>query len=300
MLLGQYGSTEKALSSTDPSHTLSAGEPEEGAIAAPGAGDLLANFRLLERLEAPDAKPAETRPEAAESKPAATRAEVAESKPSTTRAESTGANPTVVTAPPPEAASTRESPTEDLRAFLTGLGLAHLEPRFIEQELELSVMLSLSLEELKEDLAAVDLSVGARRKIIKGIEQRASAAKKEAALKAAEDQVIAATVQKEHDEQQLKAQREEIEKLRKVIEERGKPADIVCPITHDIMLNPVVAADGHTYERAQIEAWLRTHDRSPLTNAVLAHKHLTTNEIARRMVKKFIEECRRAGRNPHA
>ena len=51
LLLKQYGSTEKALSSTDPSHTLSAGEPEEGAIAAPGAGDLLANFRLLERLE---------------------------------------------------------------------------------------------------------------------------------------------------------------------------------------------------------------------------------------------------------
>ena len=51
LLLGQYGSTEKALSSTDPSHTLSAGEAEEGAIAAPGAGDLLGNFRLLERLE---------------------------------------------------------------------------------------------------------------------------------------------------------------------------------------------------------------------------------------------------------
>ncbi|MBG83523.1 MAG: hypothetical protein CMJ40_03130 [Phycisphaerae bacterium] len=51
LLLSQYGSTEKALSSTDPSHTLSAGEAEEGAIAAPGAGDLLGNFRLLERLE---------------------------------------------------------------------------------------------------------------------------------------------------------------------------------------------------------------------------------------------------------
>ncbi len=51
LLLAQYGSTEKALSSADPSHTLSAGEPDEGSIAAPGAGDLLGNFRLLERLE---------------------------------------------------------------------------------------------------------------------------------------------------------------------------------------------------------------------------------------------------------
>ena|GEM_PF-5695556 len=54
LLLSQYGSTEKALSSADPSHTLSAGEPEEGSIAAPGAGDLLGNFRLLERLEGTD------------------------------------------------------------------------------------------------------------------------------------------------------------------------------------------------------------------------------------------------------
>ncbi|MCH2134123.1 MAG: hypothetical protein MK116_10275 [Phycisphaerales bacterium] len=53
LLLEQYGSTEQALSSTDPSHTLTAGEPEEGGIAAPGAGDLLGNFRLLERLETP-------------------------------------------------------------------------------------------------------------------------------------------------------------------------------------------------------------------------------------------------------
>ena len=29
-----------------------------------------------------------------------------------------------------------------------------------------------------------------------------------------------------------------------------------CPITHEIMWEPVVASDGHTYERAAIERWL--------------------------------------------
>jgi serine/threonine protein kinase len=53
-LLSQYGTTEIALASADPSHTLSAGDPDEGSIAPPGAGDLLGNFRLLERLEGGD------------------------------------------------------------------------------------------------------------------------------------------------------------------------------------------------------------------------------------------------------
>ena len=74
-----------------------------------------------------------------------------------------------------------------------------------------------------------------------------------------------------------------------MIEERGKPAELVCPITHDIMLNPVLAADGHTYERAQIEAWLRTHDTSPLTGQPLESKALVPNILVRGQVREFLE-----------
>ena len=84
-----------------------------------------------------------------------------------------------------------------------------------------------------------------------------------------------------------------------MIAKRNTPNEIICPISYEIMLNPV-AADGHTYERAQIDEWLRKHDTSPLTNAVLAHKKLTTNEIVRRMVQKFMEDCRRQGTDPNA
>ena len=38
---------------------------------------------------------------------------------------------------------------------------------------------------------------------------------------------------------------------------RGTPEIIMCPITQDIMLDPVSAADGHAYERAAIAEWLR-------------------------------------------
>jgi hypothetical protein len=50
-----------------------------------------------------------------------------------------------------------------------------------------------------------------------------------------------------------------------------------CPITGEPMHDPVVAADGHTYERSAIARWLQTSDKSPLTGAFLPHKELVPN-----------------------
>lgn len=47
---------------------------------------------------------------------------------------------------------------------------------------------------------------------------------------------------------------------------RAPRADITCPITTLAITDPVVAADGHTYERAAIEAWFRRKQTSPVTN----------------------------------
>jgi len=48
------------------------------------------------------------------------------------------------------------------------------------------------------------------------------------------------------------------------------PADFTCPITYDKMKDPVVASDGHSYERSAIEEILRgPHPLSPLTRATL-------------------------------
>ena len=49
---------------------------------------------------------------------------------------------------------------------------------------------------------------------------------------------------------------------------------------------PVVAADGVTYERAEAERWLAAHDTSPTTGVVLAHKHLTPNLALRDMIAR--------------
>lgn len=60
-------------------------------------------------------------------------------------------------------------------------------------------------------------------------------------------------------------------------EETPLPNMPSCPITSEPMLDPVVAADGHTYERAAIARWLQTSDKSPLTGSILPHKELVPN-----------------------
>ena len=47
------------------------------------------------------------------------------------------------------------------------------------------------------------------------------------------------------------------------------PDDYICPITTEIMTDPVSTLDGFTYERAAITEWLRTKDTSPKTSAKL-------------------------------
>ncbi|KAK9830341.1 hypothetical protein WJX72_011142 [[Myrmecia] bisecta] len=68
-----------------------------------------------------------------------------------------------------------------------------------------------------------------------------------------------------------------------------------CPITQDIMSDPVIAEDGHTYERAAIEEWFKTHDTLPMTNAVVTSKVLIPNISMRRLVEDYRAQQQRAG-----
>ena len=47
------------------------------------------------------------------------------------------------------------------------------------------------------------------------------------------------------------------------------PPEFLCPITYCVMIDPVVCADGHSYERSAIERWLDTKSTSPMTNRFL-------------------------------
>jgi hypothetical protein len=62
------------------------------------------------------------------------------------------------------------------------------------------------------------------------------------------------------------------------------PADFTCPITYDKMKDPVVASDGHSYERSAIEEVLRgPHPISPLTRATLGTALVPNLNLRRRI-----------------
>ena len=72
------------------------------------------------------------------------------------------------------------------------------------------------------------------------------------------------------------------------------PENLMCPISIDLLVDPVFAADGHTYSRAEIQAWLNTGKRtSPKTNEPLAHTILTPNHLVRSMVQEYLDKAKK-------
>ena len=65
------------------------------------------------------------------------------------------------------------------------------------------------------------------------------------------------------------------------------PPSFCCPITHERMNDPVIAADGHTYERVAIARWLRHHGTSPSTNLPLKHRGVIPNHSLRSAILDF-------------
>jgi hypothetical protein len=50
------------------------------------------------------------------------------------------------------------------------------------------------------------------------------------------------------------------------------------------MTDPVIAADGHTYEKEAIQAWLHQHSSSPVTGKALEHKYLIPNLVLKSVI----------------
>mgnify|MGYP001196668684 FL=1 len=66
--------------------------------------------------------------------------------------------------------------------------------------------------------------------------------------------------------------------------------DISCPITRQIMIEPVVLSDGHTYEKEAIKIWLREHITSPKTNKpLILGKHFSTNFALKKTINTIMK-----------
>lgn len=78
-------------------------------------------------------------------------------------------------------------------------------------------------------------------------------------------------------------------------EEKEPPPELVCCITGALMLEPVTAVDGHTYERVAIEAWfkkfkLSEKPTSPMTNEKLSSRRLIPSHNIRSQCRNWLKK----------
>ncbi|CAH0372959.1 unnamed protein product [Pelagomonas calceolata] len=95
-------------------------------------------------------------------------------------------------------------------------------------------------------------------------------------------------------ETSLTAHQEELRRLKGLLTERGIPDGLVCPLSLEIYEDPVMAADGFSYERREIATWFARGKRtSPKTNEELPHTFLTPNHDLKAMCQDFLAEVRK-------
>jgi U-box domain len=66
------------------------------------------------------------------------------------------------------------------------------------------------------------------------------------------------------------------------------PDDLCCAITLEVFRDPVRLADGITYERQAIVAWLRKHNTSPITRVILTDKNIRMDWNMRYQVAEWL------------
>jgi len=71
--------------------------------------------------------------------------------------------------------------------------------------------------------------------------------------------------------------------------------EFICPITYEILIDPVVIMDGHTYEKKAIDKWFANNGReghriSPLSGEVLKSDITIPNHNLRHLIQDIIHE----------
>lgn len=67
------------------------------------------------------------------------------------------------------------------------------------------------------------------------------------------------------------------------------PHGYLCPISLSIMKDPVIAMDGHSYERASIEQWFQSHNTSPVTNLPIQSTTVIDNISLRSAISDYLQ-----------
>lgn len=69
------------------------------------------------------------------------------------------------------------------------------------------------------------------------------------------------------------------------------PEDFICPITHDLMTDPVMLEDGFSYERSAILEWFAKEKyTSPMTNVVLSSTETYDNDHLKAEIEAYLKK----------
>jgi len=78
------------------------------------------------------------------------------------------------------------------------------------------------------------------------------------------------------------------------------PKDFICPITQEVMKNPVIGPDGITYEKKAIMDWLSKHEESPITRQPMNALQLVPNRALKATIDEMVNKKSHLGKIPLA
>jgi len=75
------------------------------------------------------------------------------------------------------------------------------------------------------------------------------------------------------------------------------PDSFICPLTMELMKDPMMTIHGHNFEREAIIAWISMGNTCPLTRKPLCMRQLVSNKNLQFQIQKWEQD--REGVTPH-
>lgn len=92
-------------------------------------------------------------------------------------------------------------------------------------------------------------------------------------------------------EEEVKSQEREVSTSEDGAATVNPPVEFLCPITLDLMRDPVIVATGQTYDRGSIMRWIQAgHSTCPKTGQKFVHKDLIPNYALRSLISQWCED----------
>ncbi len=81
------------------------------------------------------------------------------------------------------------------------------------------------------------------------------------------------------------------EKYKNCINYSDIPADFICIISSELILDPVITTTGNHYDRHHITEWLKKSDIDPKSNTKLTNKILYPCNFLEKKIIEFLKSC---------